>query len=209
MATTENDLDLFGRVKNGAIIEFPVYRLHIKNRSHPIAWYTPAVELPKPELPAFHTYERQVELKNAVIEITYTTRPYTLQELLGQLRKMPTGDEPGMEPGVVSIAEVDPAMVQQIYGMASDYLTGKMIAFAATRGYGTQKSDAFTSLMTYADSAVEKFRTEALRAKNLRDQAWANMLTYFGQVTTGAVPVPTTIEEIDALIPALTWEEAV
>ena len=90
--------------------------------------------------------------------------------------------------------------------MASDYLTSKLVEFAATRGYGTANVDAFTSLMTYVDSIIEKFKNEAIRGKNLRDQAWANMLGYFAKVQTGEVPVPTTIEEIDALIPELTWE---
>lgn len=206
MATVENDLDLFGRVKNGTIVEFPVYRLHIKNRSHPLSWYTPVVELPKPELPAFHCYERALEVKGSVIELSYTTRPYTLQELLGQLRKLPTGENPDEQPSVIPINEVDPATIQQVYGLVSNYLTDKLIAFAATRGYGSANVDSFTSLMTYSDSIIEKFKNEALRGKALRDQAWANMLGYFAKVTTGEVPVPTTMEEIDAIIPELTWE---
>ena len=207
MAEVQNDLDLFGRVKNGEIIEFPVYRIHITNRSHPLSWYTPAIELPKPELPPFSVYERHLEVKNGVIEISYTSRAYTLEELLSQLKKEPNLENPGAEPTVVSIADVDPAMVQRIYSLASDHLTTKLVEFAATRGYGTVNVDAFTSLTTYKDSIVPKFKAEATRGLALRDQAWANMLTYFSQVATGAVPVPTTIAEVDALIPALTWED--
>lgn len=206
MATVENDLDVFGRVKNGKIVEFPVYRLHIKNRSHPLSWYTPVVELPKPELPAFNCYDRCMEVKDGVIEVSYTVRPYTLQELLGQLRKLPTGENPEELPSILPITEIDPAMIQQVYSLVSNYVTDKLIAFAATRGYGSQNVDAFTSLMTYADSVIDKFKNEALRGKFLRDQAWANMLSYFAKVTAGTVPVPTTMEEIDALVPELTWE---
>ena len=206
MATVETDLDLFGRIKNGKIIEFPVYRLHIKNRSHPLSWYTPVVDLEKPELPAFHCYERALDIKDGFIQQSYTVRPFTLQELLGQLRKLPTGETPDEMPSVIPITEVDPAMIQQVYGLVSNYLTDKLIAFAATRGYGSANVDAFTSLMTYSDSVIDKFKNEALRGKALRDQAWANMLGYFGKVTAGEVPVPTSMEEIDALIPELTWE---
>lgn len=204
---SEKDLDLFGRVKNGEIVEFPVYRIHITNRSHPLDWYTPAVEQPKPELPPFSVYERTVELKDGYINVSYSVRAYTLEELLAQLRKMPNLEDPSAEPEVVSIAEVEPAMVQRIYSLASDYLTEKLVNFAATRGYGTPNVDAFTSLTTYKDSLIPKFKNEAARGLSFRDQAWANMLNFFGQVSIGAAPVPTTIAEIDALIPALTWED--
>ena len=206
MATVENDLDVFGRVKNGKIIEYPVYRLHIKNRAHPLSWYTPVIEKAKPELPAFNCYTQAVEVKDGFIELSYSVRPYTLQELLSQLRIMPSGEDPEAQPTAVSVADVDAAMIQQIYGLASNYVTDQLVAFAATRGYGTAGVDAFTSLMTYADSQIEKFRVEALRGKSLRDQAWANMLTYFSKVTSGEVPIPTSMEDIDVLIPELTWE---
>ena len=207
MSAEQNDLDLFGRIINGEIIEFPVYRIHVTNRSHPLSWYTPAIEKANPELPPFSVYERHLDIKDGFIEVSYTVRAYTLEELLSQLKKEPNLEEPGAEAVIISIADVDPAMVQRIYGMASDYLTTKLVEFAASRGYGTSNVDAFTSLTTYKDSVVQKFKNEASRGLALRDQAWANMLTYFNQVATGAVPVPTTIAEVDALIPPLTWAD--
>ena len=207
MANTESDLDRFARVQGDKIVEFPVYRLHIKNRALPMIWFIQATEMEKPELPAFSCYEEHVDLQAGKVIVSYTTRPYTLEELLHQLtigtdRELDLG-EPAELP---KFSEIDPLMVQRIYSLASDYITAKLVAFAATRGYGNEKVDAFTSLASYKDSAVDKFNSEALRGLSLRDQAWANLLTYFQKVSMELLPIPTAISDIDALIPELTWE---
>lgn len=205
-AVNNPDLDLFARVKDGAIVEFPVYRLHIHNRAHPLSWYTPVIESPKPELPPFHYYDQQLTVAVGHVKATYSVKAYTLAELLSQLR--PFSPIPGEPlPPVPAIADLDPALVARIYGLASDYLTDKLVAFAATRNYGTPTVDAFTSLLTYLTSTVAKFKAEAERGQLLRDTAWSNMIAYFDQVMAGTLPVPTSISTIDALIPQMTWPD--
>lgn len=199
-ATPESDLDLFARVKEGKIIEFPVYRLHIKNRAHPIDWYTPVKEIGKEEtLPPFSYQQRTVELVGVEVIATYTTKEYSLAELLNQLNR---GMDPvlGREVQAPKIEELDPALVAQVYKLTSEYATSKLNAFAQERGY-----DNIYTLCDYRDSMFDKFRIEGLRGYQLRDQVWIALITYFEEVQNGTKPVPVSISEIDAVFPAMTW----
>ena len=199
-AKPESDLDLFARVKEGKIIEFPVYRLHIKNRAHPIDWYTPVKEIGKEEtLPPFSYQQRTVELVGAEVIATYTTKEYSLSELLNQLNR---GMDPvlGREVQAPKIEELDPALVAQVYKLTSEYATSKLNAFAQERGY-----DNIYTLCDYRDSMFDKFRIEGLRGYQLRDQVWIALTTYFEEVQNGTKPVPVSISEIDAVFPAMTW----
>lgn len=199
-AKPESDLDLFARIKDGKIIEFPVYRLHIKNRAHPLDWYTPVKEMGKEEnLPPFSYQKRTVELVGNEVIATYTTQQYTLRELLSQLSRS-TDLLPETESQKPKIQDLDPALVAQIYKLVSEYATEKLNAFAQERGY-----DNINSLTDYRDSMFDKFRIEGLRGFQLRDQVWIALTSYFDQVMAGVVPVPTSIEEIDAQFPAMTW----
>ena len=199
-AKPESNLDLFARVKEGKIIEFPVYRLHIKNRAHPIDWYTPVKEIGKEEtLPPFSYQQRTVELVGAEVIATYTTKEYSLAELLNQLNR---GMDPvlGREVQAPKIEELDPALVAQVYKLTSEYATSKLNAFAQERGY-----DNIYTLCDYRDSMFDKFRIEGLRGYQLRDQVWIALTTYFEEVQNGTKPVPVSISEIDAVFPAMTW----
>ena len=199
-AKPESDLDLFARVKEGKIIEFPVYRLHIKNRAHPIDWYTPVKEIGKEEtLPPFSYQQRTVELVGVEVIATYTTKEYSLAELLNQLNR---GMDPvlGREVQAPKIEELDPALVAQVYKLTSEYATSKLNAFAQERGY-----DDIYTLCDYRDSMFDKFRIEGLRGYQLRDQVWIALTTYFEEVQNGTKPVPVSISEIDAVFPAMTW----
>jgi len=199
-ATPESDLDLFARVKDGKIIEFPVYRLHIKNRAHPIDWYTPVKEVGKEEnLPPFSYQKRTIELIGNDVVATYTTQQYTLSELLSQLNR--SNDlVVGSEVQAPKIEELDPALVNQVHKLVSEYATSKLNAFAQERGY-----DDIYTLCDYRDSMFDKFRTEGLRGFQLRDQVWMALTSYFSEVMAGTKPVPTSITEIDAQFPAMTW----
>ena len=199
-AKPESDLDLFARIKDGKIIEFPVYRLHIKNRAHPLDWYTPVKEMGKEEnLPPFSYQKRTVELVGNEVIATYTTQQYTLRELLSQLSRS-TDLLPGTESQKPKIQDLDSALVAQIYKLVSEYATDKLNAFAQERGY-----DDIYTLCDYRDSMFDKFRTEGLRGFQLRDQLWMALMSHFEQVMAGTKPVPTSIAEIDALFPAMTW----
>lgn len=73
--------------------------------------------------------------------------------------------------------------------------------FARTNGY-----DGILSACTYADSVVPKFAAEGTRAKELRDTTWAATYQIMQDVLEGIRPTPTSFEDIESELPALTWE---
>ena len=197
---TLNDLDLFARVVDGKVVEYPVYRIHIKNRAHPLSFYTPVVKTEAPAPDEFGTVDESLEVRPDSVHVVYTKRPLTLAEILRTFQ-VQNPEDPMAPMTAKSISEIDPATVQHVYSLAGDYVSVKLDEFARTKQYND-----FIHLTGYRYSAIPSFAAEAMRGYTLRDQIWANLLNYFTQVTTGAVPVPTSIADVDALIPAMTWE---
>ena len=196
------DLDLFAKVENGVIVEYPVYRLHIVNRSQPLDWYTPVIDLEKPALPDFSKYVETLTLKDTYIERSFTVQPYSLNELLSIARQGKVRPAlPGQPTEDITIADVDPAMIQQVYKLGGEYATNRLNAFSQTRLY-----DNIDKLISYATSTFEKFKTEGQRGLYLRDKTWEALVTYFEQVVAGTLPIPKSTADIDVLLPALTWE---
>lgn len=204
MATTENPLDLFAKVVNGVITEFPVYRSYIGNRGEPTDWYIRVEDLPKPtDVPRFHYLAQNVYFKDGRVFREFVVTPTSLKDLLASL-VVKSSD------GVAKAADIhslDAETIQRVYNLVSDYVTQKFSDWAKTRGYGIGATDSFVSLSTYAFSANTKLQGEAKQALALRDTAWANLLAYFGDVSTGTKPVPMTLAEIDALIPPMKWPD--
>lgn len=207
-ANTGNDLDVFARVVDGQIVEYPVFRLHIKNRAHPLDWYTPVVESPKPELPPFSNYKTKLSIVGGTVLVTYSVVKQTLDEILRNLAVDDTAEPglPGLNPGKVppKIEDVSPETIAPVYDMVGEHVMAKLDTWAATRKYTT-----FNTLINYRDSAIQKFKLEALRGIELRDATWAALANYFSSVSTGQLPVPISIQEIDALMPPLLWPDEV
>lgn len=197
---TLNDLDLFARVVDGKVVEYPVYRIHIKNRAHPLSFYTPVVKTEAPAPDQFGTVDESLEVRPDSVHVVYIKRPLTLAEILRTFQ-VQNPEDPMAPMTAKSIYEIDPATVQHVYSLAGDYVSVRLDEFARTKQYKD-----FIHLTGYRYSAIPSFAAEAMRGYTLRDQIWANLLNYFTQVTTGAVPVPTSIADVDALIPAMTWE---
>lgn len=196
-----NDLDLFCRLDGDKIVEYPVYRLHIRNRAHPVSFYTPMVKGERPAPDAHGTVDETLEIAadRSHVTVVYTKRPMTLQEIL-QTFVVRNEEDPLAPPTAVSITDVSPETVGYVHGLAGDYVSVKLDEFARSKQYKD-----FVHLTSYRDSAIPNFAAEAIRGYTLRDQIWANLLQYFNQVLAGTVPVPTSIADIDALIPAMTW----
>lgn len=202
----ETDLDVFARVIDGQIVEYPVFRLHIVNRGHPLDWYTPVVESPKPTLPPYSNYKPSLSVIGGTVVVTYSVVPQSLGEILQGLA-VPgenTNPLPGQPADKVAplITEISPDTVTKVYDLVGEYVMAKLDTWANTRKYTT-----FNTLLGYRDSGIAKFKAEALRGNDLRDQIWAALTTYFDKVTTGQEPVPISTTPIDALVPPLLWPD--
>lgn len=199
--TQLNDLDVFARVVDGKVVEYPVYRIHIRNRAHPLSYYHRVVDTGAPTPDEFGTVDQTLEVHpDNTVHVVYTKRPLTLAEMLRTFQ-VQNPEDPLAPMMAKPITEIDPATLQHFYNLAGDYVTEKLDEFARTKQYKD-----FIHLTGYRYSAIPSFAAEAMRGYTLRDQIWANLLSYFTQVTSGAVPVPTSIADVDALIPDLTWD---
>lgn len=72
--------------------------------------------------------------------------------------------------------------------------------FARTRNY-----DGILSACTYATSTVAKFKSEGQACVNLRDATWAAAYTILAEVQAGDRPMPVSIADIEADLPAVVW----
>lgn len=72
--------------------------------------------------------------------------------------------------------------------------------FAQAKGY-----DSILSACTYAGSAIPKFAAEGQCAATIRDGTWAALYTLLAEVQEGTRTMPTSLAEVEALLPALTW----
>jgi len=196
---------IYARVVDDEVAEYPVLPLHITNRGHPLDWYVEVTFDKKPDVPEFHwlqetlTVSRSLSTGQLRVRASYTVVPETLAALLNTLR-LP-GETPGtLSDTPMSIADVPPAKVQRIAHLATYYADEKLHAWVQTRNY-----DSITSAASYRGSSVGNFNAEGTRAFEVRDQTWQALYDYLGKVMTAQLPVPIRLEDIDAILPPMTW----
>lgn len=95
---------------------------------------------------------------------------------------------------------VDQPTQQQIADQFTAAIQQRLDDFARTRNY-----DGILSACTYATSTVAKFKTEGQACVNLRDATWAAAYTILANVQAGKRPMPTSIADIEADLPAAVW----
>lgn len=95
---------------------------------------------------------------------------------------------------------VDQPTQQQITAAFTAAIQKRLDDFAHTRNY-----DSILSACTYATSAVAKFKTEGQACVNLRDATWAAAYQILADVQAGDRPMPTSIADIEADLPAAVW----
>lgn len=65
--------------------------------------------------------------------------------------------------------------------------------------------DGILSVCSYASSAMPRFAAEAATAIAARDATWSACYTVLAEIESQARPMPATVAEVMALLPALTW----
>lgn len=191
-------MKVYARVANEQIIEYPVYEIHIRNRKHPIEWYTECIVATKPSVPKFHHLKELKTVANGKVYVTYEIVPQTLENLLSSIKGPVV---PGETPAPVLASDLTSDVVQRVIKLGDEYVTKKLTDFAATKGY-----DSIVSAVSYETSTVAEFRAHAAKIKQLRDTIWVDLPVYINSVVTNAVPFPTSIADIDAVLPAFVWE---
>lgn len=192
---------VYAKVVNGKIVEYPIFPIHIKNRSHPVEWYSVCKFDIKPELtddfhflseiltPKFNDVTNKYE-----VLISYEIKAFTLQNLLNSI--YPLNDSSDKKK-----SDISEALYNRILELANEEITNRLNNFAASRGY-----DGILSLCNYKDDSYIKFATEANRGIILRSATWQMAETYLNALNNETVNIPRNISEIYNNLPSLTWE---
>ena len=72
--------------------------------------------------------------------------------------------------------------------------------FAKTRNY-----DGILSACTYAPSLIDRFRLDGVYCVGARDNTWAALYAFMGEVQAGTKPMPTSFADVEPLLPVLSW----
>lgn len=114
-----------------------------------------------------------------------------------------------LPPGCIEITEAEADAIRvvqnaltpkQIEAEFTAQIQQRLDDFARTRNY-----DGILSACTYATSTVTKFKAEGQACVNLRDATWEAAYNILAQVQAGTRPMPQTIADIEADLPALAW----
>ncbi|MDZ7920769.1 hypothetical protein [Rhodoferax sp.] len=98
------------------------------------------------------------------------------------------------------LRKLPPPTSEQIAEQFIASIQNRLDDFARQRNY-----DSILSACTYATSAVAKFKAEGHACVNLRDATWAAAYDILGKVHTGQRPMPSSLADIEADLPALVW----
>lgn len=198
---------VYARIVDGSIVEYPVYEIHIKNRAHPMEWYTPVVYLQKPAYDdRYEAIKEELQITGNWVVSSFKVTPMSVDAILNKLfypngaHNLSNPTEP-VEPENVTIATIDPALMAIVASKVSTEVGEALDEFVKERNY-----DDVRSCATYVNSSNPQFQAEANRVIALRDQSYTALYTYLNDVTTGVLPLPKSFADIKAHLPALTWE---
>lgn len=99
-------------------------------------------------------------------------------------------------------AEKNAPTQDQIIALITAQIQDRLDAFARTRNY-----DNILSACTYATSTVPKFAAEGQYCVDARDATWSAAYEMLTEVEQGTRPVPSSIADIEAELPALEWPQ--
>lgn len=114
---------------------------------------------------------------------------------------LPAGSVPISDAEAEAIQAAQNALTPaQIEAAFTGAIQQRLDDFARQRNY-----DSILSACTYATSAVAKFKTEGQACVNLRDATWAAAYNILAEVQAGDRPMPASIADIEADLPAAVW----
>lgn len=89
---------------------------------------------------------------------------------------------------------------EQIKARFAEGIQKRLDGFAKTRNY-----DGILSACTYATDPNPKFSADGKYCVSKRSETWAAAYTILAQVQAGTRPMPASIADIEADLPALGW----
>ena len=189
-------MEIFASVRDGRIVEFPVTLEIIQTRGHTPFNYTPVVFGSKPSYNSqIARLSQDAKLSDGVVKVFYNVVNLTLAELLATFKKTKTT--------ALDLSELSEIQLSTAQTLVINHAEAKVEALANRRGYNSID----TALGRYSLSSSPKYRSESDFIRAALDKAWADAEDYFAKIVARQLPVPTSVEEVDAVIVVADWPE--
>lgn len=183
--------NVFARVENNRILEYPVTKEIIQNRKAPLSMFRQVKFLEKPKTTEFELLTESIELVSGIPTVSYKVRNLTVQEILDNLY----GTKPEL-----TIDQVPLEVFKRVSFLAREKIGQMLDAFAKTRGY-----DNIASLASYSNDPDPQQAAEGLLGTQLRSRCWVAIKDYEVGVMSGTIPVPRYESQILKVLPEFTW----
>lgn len=196
---------IFARIEDGRVVQYPMTYDDINERNTPNDVYYQCFfsDDDTPLTPALseHIIEKLTIIGTSVY-VSKTLVKKTITDMFSYLHDTAAviNDE-----GVVSIdrSKVSTDVYLAFEDAIKAEVQKKLDDFAREKGY-----DDLRSASTYTNSIIEVYRTESIRACELRDLTWYTLYVYFNDVITGVRDLPVSWNDIAQNLPELTWTVA-
>ncbi len=191
---------VFALVIDNVISIYPLTLQQIIERDAPYEDYFDVFFNQKPTYnhPTEYLVETPIVISNYVL-VNYEVKLKTIEQLLQEVFAIAGSIVDGSP--VVDISKTPPELMYAVVDLVKIKTQALLDTFAKTRDY-----DDIKSVCSYSGSNTEKFRVEAARAIELRDNTWVQLNVYLSQVMTGAIQPPLSWDDIVVNLPTLTWE---
>lgn len=202
-------METYARVRDGSIVEYPVFLEQIKARGIPESWFVKCVIEEKPETDAFSYAVQEPRVVDAkTVIVGWKISSLNLDQLLARLPTNPNSKKTDRrslrrtiteQPSVVMITKIKTLVEDRVQSMLDD--------FAQTRGYATLER-----AVSYIGDKNSKWNAEAVFCRDLRSDTWTQLQAYFDEVTATpqTKPWPNQWQDILDNLPKFAWpvEEA-
>jgi hypothetical protein len=193
MSQTQDNV--YAKVEGGVVVEFPVSVDTILARGHSVFQYHRVQFNNKPYFsPETSTLTQQFQVTGNRVIVAYITQDFSLQELLTSFKKS--------DGKAKFISDISPNAITVAKSLISNYIEGKISNLARQRGYVSLNN----ILGRYSNSNNPNYKAEAAYIQKCLDDSWANLEQYFTNIITNQAPVPTSMEEIDAVVGTFSWD---
>ncbi len=200
---------VYARVQNGIITEYPVYPDFIAARGDPLDWYTPVTYTTPPQAAPFQMVTSKPVVIGNMVVLQYTLVDEPLDSLLAKAWGVSSLLElqPPFainKPAAPAVSSIDPALFKQTQAKIAQRVQETLDDFATKKNY-----DNMQSLAGYYNSTVATFAADAAVGIALRDASWTSLYAYLNEIVAGTKPIPSSFMDVATLLPLLVWPQEI
>lgn len=190
---------IFAKISDNKVIEYPVTLQQIENRRHHVSDYTPCQYSVKPFQPKYHTLKERLDIFDDKVLVTYDIQPMTFRSILNIANQdVRSGHNRNKQ---IFVKDINQELLHILNIKASEFIQVCLDDLAKQH-----KFDSMVSLISWLGSENSEWVTLAKNATKLRDTVWKEFIIYMDKVKNNEEPLFKTPEELLSKLPKLTLE---